>query len=238
MSTDTEDNFGLGGGGADTSESTQTVERPVRPDYIPENFWDADKGFKGEEFASLVALKTARDADLAQVPADATAYDVKLPKSFQLPQGLELSKGQTHIINASDPRVVAAREFAFTKHMSQADFEDLIAFGVKIEIDEQSRFQAALSAEVEKLGAKGKERVSAITAWLGAKLGGDLSNALLPYLYTAKSVQAFEALMRLNRGAVPGTPGAGRDSGKAELSDEEYSKMSASERINYGRKGS
>jgi hypothetical protein len=215
----------------------QKAEPPVRPDYIPENFWDPEKGFKADDFNALVSFKAEQDANRAQVPEKPDGYEVKLPKSFKLPEGFELPEGQ-EIINADDPRIATAREFAHAKQMSQSDFEDLVAFGAQVDIAERGRLNEALGQQVEALGGKAKERISAVTTWLGAKLGGDMADALAPMMFTAKSIQAFEAIMRLNRGAVPGNPGAGRDSGKAEMSDEEYSKMSASERINYARQAS
>jgi hypothetical protein len=92
-----------------------------------------------------------------------------------------------------------------------------------------------LKEQADKLGAKGKERVAAVTQWLGAKLGGDAAKALAPMLYTAQQVQAFERLMQLNRGVVPGNAGSGRDGGKAEMSDEEWNKLTPSQKINHAR---
>lgn len=233
---------GAGGeGGADKGAgggSDGGAEKPARPDYIPENFWDADKGFKTEDFNGLVAFKAEHDANLAQVPAKPDAYEVKLPKDFKLPDGFELPEGQESPIDADDPRISHLREFAHANQMSQSQFEGMVALGAQMDIAEKASIDAALAEQSEKLGAKGKERVSAVTTWLGAKIGGELAQAIAPMLFTAKQVEAFEALMRLNRGAVSGNPGSGRDSGKPQLSDEEYNKMSPTEKINYARQNS
>ena len=60
----------------------------------------------------------------------------------------------------------------------------------------------------------------------------------LPEDSEQRKAEYVESLMRLNRGAVPGNPGAGRDSGKQEISDEEYNRMTPTERINYARQQS
>lgn len=236
---------GAGGAGGDAGAddgagggSDGAAEKPARPDYIPENFWDADKGFKTDDFNGLVAFKAEHDANLAQVPEKPDLYEVKLPKDFKLPDGVELPEGQESPINADDPRISHLREFAHANQMSQSQFEGMIALGAQMDIAERASIDAALAEQAEKLGAKGKERVSAITTWLGAKIGGELAEAVAPMIFTAKQVEAFEAMMRLNRGAVSGNPGSGRDSGKTQLSDEEYEKMSPTEKINYARQHS
>lgn len=209
-----------------------------RPDYIPESFWDAEKGFKADDLNSLVAFKAEHDANLAQVPDKPEGYKVALPKDFKLPDGFKPPEGQESIIDDTDPRVADLRSFAHANQMSQTQFESMIALGAQMDIAEQGRLTEALAAQKELLGSKAVERVNAVTSWLGAKLGGNAAQALAPMMYTAKQVEAFEALMRLNRGTVQGNPGAGRDVGKTELSDEEYNRMSPSARINYARQNS
>ncbi|MDI7862537.1 hypothetical protein MRS76_11250 [Rhizobiaceae bacterium n13] len=224
-----------GGQGGEGGEGGD--QPPVRPDYIPESYWDAQKGFKSDDFNALVAFKAEHDSNMAQVPEKPDAYEAKLPQDFKLPEGFELPEGE-ELIDANDPRIALARDFAHAHKMSQSDFEQLIAVGVQMDIAEQGRLKEGLEAEREKLGPNAKTRVGAVTSWLGAKIGGEFADALAPMMFTAKSIQAFEALMRLNRGDVPGNPGAGRDTGKTELSDEEYNKMSPTERINYARQNS
>lgn len=223
-------NEGAGGGG-DGSE--QKLERP---EYIPENFWDADKGFKADDLNALVALKAEQDSRAAAVPATKDDYKVALPAEFKI-EGLELKEGESPI-DENDPRISFARDFAHSQGFTQPQFEGLVALGVQMDMAEQTGLTEALKAQAEALGGKGKERIEAVTNWLGAKLGGEFAAALGPMIMTAKQVQAFERIMQLNRGAVPGNPGAGRDTGKPEMSDEDYAKLSATDKINYARQHS
>lgn len=248
------DEGGSGGGGGDAGaggeggaekdaaagaggEGGGEQQPAVRPDYIPENFWDAEKGFKADDFNAILARDAERSAQLAQVPPSPDKYEAKLPHDFKMPEGVELKEGES-LIDANDPRIPTLREFAHTNQFSQAQFEGMIALGAQLDIAEQGRLTEALALQVEQLGAKGKDRIGAVKTWVAAKLPADQSEAILGVLYTAKQIEAMESLMRMNRGTVPGSPGAARDAGKTELSDEEYDKMSTSERINYARQNS
>jgi len=226
---------GEGGAGGDGK-----AEALVRPDYIPENWWDAEKGFKADDLNALTAFKAEHDANMAQVPEKSDGYKVELPAEFKLPDGFELGEGESvaDLIDPDDPRIAAARDFAHANSMSQAQFSELIAFGVQMDMAEHSRLNEAVQKQVEKLGPKAQERVGAVKTWIGAKLPAAQAEALTSMMFTASQIEAFESLMRLNRGAVPGNPGAGRDSGKQEISDEEYNRMTPTERINYARQQS
>lgn len=227
-------NEGAGGDGGNGGEGGD--QKPVRPDYIPESFWDAEKGFKADDLNALVALKAEQDSRSASVPATKEEYKVALPAEFKI-EGLEIKDGESPI-DENDPRVGFARDFAHSQGFTQPQFEGLIALGVQMDMAEQASLNEALNAQVEALGGKAKERVKAVTDWIGAKLGGEAAASLAPMLMTAKQVQAFERIMQLNRGAVPGNPGAGRDTGKQEMSEEEYAKLTPTQKINYARQHS
>lgn len=209
----------------------EPAPKPERPEYLPESFWDNETGFKADEFNELLAFKAERDANLAQVPDTKDGYRVSLPADFKLPDGFSLPDGQEIAINEDDPRIAFAREFAHSRNMSQADFEQMLALGVQMDAAQHQSLTEALSKEQEKLGSKGKERVSAVTTWLGAKIGGELAGALAPMLYSAKQVEAFEELMRLNRGQTPGNPGSGRDALGGSPKIEGYENMSFRQRM-------
>jgi hypothetical protein len=229
-------------GGADGGTGGQ-AEKPVRPDYIPETYWDADKGFKADDFNALVAFKAESDSRAASMPAAADKYEVKLPADFKLPEGFTLPKTAdgkdaelSSLIDPKDPRIEAARALAFEQKLDQGQFEKLIELGVKFDIAEKQRFSDSIKAEADKLGAKGQERINAVMQWIGAKVGGEAATTLAPMMMTAKQVEAFEAIMRLNRGVAQGSPGAGRDEKQTgTLSEEDYLKMSPAARIQYTR---
>lgn len=222
---------GAEGAGAEGGAGAGGNEPLVRPDYIPESFWDGEKGFKTEDFNGLLATKAERDAHLALVPEKPDGYKVALPADFKLPEGFELPEGQEFEIDENDPRIGAVREYAHANQLSQDQFEKLVAIGAQMDIEEQTGIQTALAKQREELGAKATERINAVTTWLGAKLGGEAAQALAPMLYTSKQVQAFERLMSLFRGAVPGSAGGGRDGLEGSSKIEGYDRMNFQQRM-------
>ncbi|NTG61836.1 hypothetical protein G6L45_16270 [Agrobacterium rhizogenes] len=177
---------------------------------MPESLWDGEKGFKAQDFDELVAFKAERISAEASRPESADAYEVKLPETFKLPDHIQLEDGQ-QIVNPDDPRVIELRKIAHGKGWSQQDFQDVLALGVSMDIAADEQRVTSLKAEADKLGSRSKERIEAVTSWVDAKLGKELGTELKGMLFTAKQVQAFERLMSLYRGDVPGTPGAGRE---------------------------
>lgn len=170
-------------------------------------------------------------------PESADGYEMRLPETFEFPESMQFEAGDA-VFDSNAPRMALARNFAHANKLTQNQFENLIAIGFKADLAEQAALNEALNAQVEALGAKAKERVKAVTDWIGAKLGGEAAAALVPMLMSAKQVQAFERLMQLNRGAVPGNPGAGREMGTSEMSDAEYDGMSVLEKLAYAHRNS
>lgn len=183
------------------------------------------------------AVATEAAPALPAFPETADGYDIRLPGDFAFPEGYELGKDESPI-NGEDPRVADARAFAHANKMTQEQFERMVEMGVKADFAEQTRFREALAQQVELLGPKAQERVSAVKNWVTAKLPEHQARAILGTLFTRDQVEGFETLMRLNRGNIPGNPGAARDSVKPELSDEEYDRMSVAERLTYAREHS
>lgn len=222
-------------GGSD--RKPDAAAKAERPDWLPESLWDAEKGFRKEDFDGLVASKAAADSRAASVPESADKYEIKLPASFKLPHGVELPQGEK-VIDENDPRVAEAREYALSQKMTQSDFEEMLAFGAKMDIAERQRLNDAVKAEREKLGGRAKERVKAVTTFLDAKLGAEMARSLHSMMFTATQVEAFERLIQLSIGDVVGRPGAGREAKPSDVSDEEWSKMSPTQKINYARQRS
>lgn len=222
------------GDGGDQATKGDGDQQLQRPDYLPEELWDEKAGFKADAYNDLVAFKANRDAELAQVPESAEKYEVRLPATFKLPEDVKVPEGEM-VLNTDDPRIQLLREVAHSQNWSQAQFEDVLAMGVNMDIGDNKRLQEAAAAEREKLGSRGADRVNAVTTFLDAKIGKEHAGALRGMMFTAKQVEAFEALQRLVRGDVRGNPNGGRDATPTELSDEEYQKLSPTERINYAR---
>jgi hypothetical protein len=82
-------------------------------------------------------------------------------------------------------------------------------------------------AEVEKLGAMGTARVTAVDRWLRGTLGDDLGTAVRGMMVTAKIVEGFEKLMtRMSGQGVASFTQSGRDTPAANGSIPGFEKMS------------
>src|SRR5690606_35139397 len=60
----------------------------VRPEGIPDEFWDDATGLKVGDLASAYRELTGKQAErMADVPAESDAYNLALPEGFEKPEG-------------------------------------------------------------------------------------------------------------------------------------------------------
>lgn len=170
------------------------IERPARPESIPAEFWDDENGLKADEFgkafadltATLTDLKSKAEERAVDTPSEVGGYAVDVA-ALALPEGVELDE--------NDPTLKAARELAFEKKFTKAEFQSLVGFEVKRQIAERAVYNNRLSEERAKLGADAGKRIDAVANSLVGRLG-EKGRALLPLMATAAAVEGFEALLR------------------------------------------
>jgi hypothetical protein len=187
----------------------------------------------------LMAEKAARDSRAATMPKDAAGYSLDLPEGFELPPGVDEWRW-----NLEDPTSAAllgqAKEWAFAHQIDGPAFSKLLALYASNQIVEQRRFDQARKAEIDKLGPNVSARVDAVGTLLESQLGTNLAHALRQTMVTARSVEAYEKLMRnfISQG-IGGNPGRSRDGAGSQperMSDEEYSKLSYHEKLLYAQR--
>lgn len=221
--------------GSVQSQTQAKVERPAEIGKQFDAYWVADKGLDYPkltgDFDALRAVKAEQDSRLARVPDKIEDYEVALPADFKMPDGMKFE------IDPKSPLLGPAREFAKAHNLSKDEFKSLVALQAKAMIAENEALQVAAKAEREKLGSKAQERLTAITQFLQAKLGNESANVLLPGIFTARQVEAYEKLMDLAKGGGPKFNGAGRESDtKPAMTHEEFSALSPTQQIEVGRK--
>lgn len=159
-------------------------------------------------------------------------YELKFDKDFKLPEGVDYQ------LNANDPVMPEVRKFANEIGLNQDQFSKMMGLYAASQVGEQQMIKAAGAAELGKLGVNANTRVDAVKQFLGAKLGEELSGALVKNLFTAKQVQAFENLMHQFSTQGGGSySGAHREVNQPErLSNEAYGKLTYSEKKEYASK--
>lgn len=163
-------------------------EAPVRPEGLPDSYWDAEKNaVKIEALIPRFNELSTRDAAEAvrknSLPPSADAYKIELPKDFQMPQGVKFE------FDPAAPELAQARAMAHAKGWTQQDFSDALGVFAAAKVGEQAQIDTARAAEVAKLGATGPTRVDAVTQWMDAQGLGVLKSTMV----TAAQVQAWEA---------------------------------------------
>jgi hypothetical protein len=192
-----------------------------------------DFELSSDDIAALMATKAQADLRATQVPADASGYKPDLPADLKLPPGIEFK------IDTADPAYRDLAAFAHARGWDQEAFSTAIGIFASREARQAAAFAEAQRAEVQKLGANGTSRVTAVETWLRSTLGDDLASGMRSMIVTEKIVRGFEKLaaQRTTQGAAPfsqahRTP---EHSAPGRVSDEDYNRMSAAERWEYAR---
>jgi hypothetical protein len=191
-----------------------------------------------DDIATLIADKAQADLRKTQVPDKPESYAAELPKEFKLPEGM------TWQFDTNSPAYVDARAWAHRNGLSQSQWSEALSFFASTQIAEQQMVGRAAQIEVEKLGAHGTARVTAVDTWLRGTLGDDLGKAVRGMMLTAKAVEGIEKLMtKMSTQGHASFRQDGREvdrGGKGPLSsmsDEAYAATSANERFRLSRLG-
>jgi hypothetical protein len=187
-----------------------------------------------DDIAALMATKAQADLRATQVPATAADYKPDLPADLKLPSGIEFK------IDTADPSYRDLAAFAHARGWDQEAFSTAIGIFASREAREAAAFAEAQRAEVQKLGANGTSRVTAVETWLRSTLGDDLASGMRGMIVTEKIVRGFEKLaaQHTTQGAAlfsqahrtpEPSPGPGR------VTEEQYNAMTQAERYAYAR---
>lgn len=184
---------------ADRGQTQTTL--PERPEWVPENFWNKDKGeadYEGMakswgDLRKKVSMrsddlekKVKEDLDksrLAKRPEKPESYELRLPEGIP-EEGWEW--------NEADPLVGFARNLAFESGMGQDEFDNLVSAYVESKIAELPDVEA----ETKRLGEKGQERIERIDNWMKANISPGSYAALSSVSTKAEVIVALEEMMQ------------------------------------------
>lgn len=166
------------------------------PEGLPQQFWDDKSGqVKMADFVTahndLVKASSEHKAKLDALPKKAEDYklELKLPSEVKMPDGLDIK------IDEKDQRVVGLRAFALKHGMTNDAVNELIALDAQSQIAAFNASEELLQAEMQKLGANGKERVSAMNAFLEKHVPAAQREALRPFVANAEAFAGLETLI-------------------------------------------
>jgi hypothetical protein len=202
----------------------------VRPEGVPESFWDKDKGELkvadwSKSYEELRQAKAEIDARKASIPAQADLYKPELPKELKLPAGME--------VKTTDPLYLAVRQMAHQKGWTQDDFSQALGVYASIEATKQAALQEAIVKRDESLGANGPQRVEALKNFFKATAATPaIADQLANTLWTRDIIVWMEAVQkRLSGQGIIRFDGSGRETNETgERTDgrpSNWDKMSA-----------
>jgi hypothetical protein len=171
---------------------------PVRPDYIPEAFWDAEKGApKLEDIGAKLKTVAEREAQAIQ------DWD-----KFELKTEIKDLQGNAITIDRDNPLVKALGGIAKERGWGPADVNPLIDTIVTA----QKAAVEAEKAEFESLGDQRFARRDAVLARGAALLGegGDAKiRGVVSLISTAEQFKIFESLVNAAAGPRAAEPRPG-----------------------------
>lgn len=172
----------------------------VRPEQLPDQYWDADKG--SVKVADLLkdhlALKTEVDAARADVPETADGYELKVSDAVKLPEGYALD------IAADSPFAKEIFAAAHQHKMPRVAVQALVDAEARRQIAEQTAGVEQYVADKSALGENADKRIEAVTNWVGANVSSKNAEALMMNIGPG-AVAAIEEIIAMR--ADPDMPG-------------------------------
>lgn len=171
----------------------------ARPDFLPENYWDAAKG--APKLDALYNELTAKQTELArfesisaQAPAKAEDYKVALPKEFKAPEGVTIEIDEK--AEEFKDLLAGARAWAHQNRLSQAQFEGQLGLFAQFLAGTQAKAVAARDAEMKAIGENAGARITAVEKFVTSALPKEQAAAVLSNLTSKAALEGFEALIR------------------------------------------
>lgn len=192
------------GGAAEAAATPEPVqaETPaaVRPEQLPDEYWDTDKG--AVKVADLLKahldLKAEVEAGRADVPENAEGYEIKVSDAVTLPDGYKLD------IDADSPFAKEVRDWAVANKLPRAAWQGLLDAEARRQIAEQNVAVEGFVSAKTALGENADKRIEAALNWVSANVSSKAAQALMGAVGPA-AIPALEEIIALRSG--PQAPG-------------------------------
>lgn len=193
-----------GAAGADSVSGAAGADAgPLRPEGLPDQFWEDGKGVKvADLFAAFQELKTSTEAAKADLPDAADGYELKISDEVKVPDGFAVE------IDPKAPFFADVTKELHALGVGKAGVQKLVDAYAREQINLQTAAAETYAAEKTKLGENGAARLEAVDNWLRTNLPKEQAAALIGSKTSAAHVAAFEKLIKL-RSDAPAAQGGG-----------------------------
>lgn len=210
-------------------------QKPARPEWLPEDYFDADKGAIklddfGKHYGEIATGAKAEVERLAAYPKKIEDLKFELPADLKLPEGVKFDD--------TNPQFQAFRNFVFEKKLDPAIGTEVLGMYVREKAGEVDAINKRVDQELAKLGDNGAARIESLRTFFTGKVGADLAKSVMAGIFTEPQVKAMEKIMLAMSNQNTQEPhGGNRDEVNTEISDEDYAKLSPTEKLNLARNG-
>ena len=187
-------------------------------------------------YDELAAFKAGLDVKRSTLPPSPNDYKAEFPADFKPPDGVKYE------FKTDDPYLHQARvlfhDIDQGKVSGQEAFSKALALFAGNQVASAQERITRRNEEIAKLGPNGPARIDALVTFYRAYLGTEAGNRRVSHLWTAEDVQDAEVEV----GKIMSQGGAQfRGNGRVppeqagRVSNEQYARMNAAERLDYNR---
>jgi hypothetical protein len=181
-----------GGKGGSEKKGDGGAKVAEKPEGLPDHLWDAETGqLKTDEVVKELSQGGQKQGE-SKAPEDPSQYELKVPESVELPEGLEWQ------FDENQPEVQIGRQMAQQMGLDQKGFEEqLLKPFIEAKVQEHNAETERQAAELQKLGENVTERIDSLSNRIDqSPYSDDEKQALKSIASTAAGVTALEKLMR------------------------------------------
>jgi hypothetical protein len=142
-----------------------------------------------DDLAGMMERQAQEDLRKATLPAAPEAYKAELPADLKLPGGVEYKFDQ------SNPSLVAARNWAYAKGLSQDEFSQVLGIYASHEAQQNAVLAERSRQEVAKAGVNAPQRVDAVGKWITGEMGEVDARPIRATIVTDAHLRFYEKMM-------------------------------------------
>lgn len=185
------------------------------------------------QIEAMMQRQSAEDLKKATLPAAPDKYELKIAEGATLPGNVAVS------FDSNDPGLAAARNWAHAKGLSQGDFSEMLTIYASHVAQQEMQIAEARAREIEKVGPNGTQRINAIETFIRSQVGDEDTKKIMGLLATDAQLRFYEKMA--TRFANPhgsSFHGGRREPPETGISEEQWNKMTYSERKEYSERAS